>query len=50
MMVLKNARLLPELTEDWGSQSGDIVIEDGLIKEVVAAGTAKADEAELPFR
>ena len=46
-MVLKNARLLPELTEGRASQSGDIVIEDGLIKEVVAAGTAKADEADI---
>jgi len=42
MLVLKNARLIPELTEGFGSRSGDIVIEDGIIQEIVAVGTAPA--------
>jgi len=45
MLILKNARLIPELTEDWSSESGDIVIEDGVIREIKAAGTAEGGEA-----
>ena len=46
MLILKNARLIPELTEDWSSESGDIVIEDGVIREIKAAGTAEGGAAE----
>ncbi len=46
MLVLKNARLLPELTEGFAGSRGDVVLEGNLIREVVPAGTAFYPGAE----
>ncbi len=40
MLILKNARLIPELTEGYEEKSADVVIEDGKITEIVPAGLA----------
>lgn len=45
MLILKNARLLPELTEGFAGR-GDIVLENSIIREVVPAGTAYYPGAE----
>ena len=34
MLVLRNARLIPELTEGYQGSHGDIVIENGIIQEI----------------
>ncbi len=44
MLILKNARLIPELVEDFNSSNGDIVIDEGVIKEIKPANTAKGEE------
>ncbi len=44
MIVLKSAHLIPELTEGWTSESGDIVIDNGIIQEIKAPGTATCQE------
>lgn len=43
MIVLKNARLVPELTEGFDERYGDIVIDDGIIKEIRPANTAEGE-------
>lgn len=45
MIILKNARLIPELTEGWASECGDIVIDNGKIQEIKAPGTASGGES-----
>ncbi len=37
MLVLRNARFIPELTEDFSMNYGDIVIENGIIQEIKPA-------------
>lgn len=44
MIILKNARLIPELTEDFHAAAGDIVIDEGVIKEIKPANTAKGED------
>lgn len=44
MIILKNARLIPELVEDFNGTSGDIVIDDGVIQEIKPANTAAGSE------
>lgn len=44
MLVLRNARLIPELTEGFEDKQGDIVIEKGLIQEIKAAKSVSAPE------
>lgn len=43
MIVLKNARLIPELTEGFDERYGDIIIDDGIIKEIKPANTAESE-------
>ncbi len=42
MLVLRNARLVPELTEGFEEHFGDIVIEDGIIEEIKPAKSVSA--------
>lgn len=44
MLVLRNARLIPELTEGYEYSTGDIVISDGIIQEILPPKTAVGDE------
>lgn len=44
MLVLRNARLIQELTEEFEDRQGDIVIDGGLIQEVRPAKTVSAPE------
>lgn len=44
MLVLRNARLIQELTEGYEDGQGDIVIEDGVIQEIRPAKTVTAPE------
>ncbi len=44
MLVLRNARLIQELTEGHEDGQGDIVIEDGVIQEIRPAKTVTAPE------
>ena len=37
MLVLRNARIIPELTEGYDSDRADIVIDNGIIQEIKAA-------------
>ena len=46
MLILKNARLIPELTEGYEEKSADVVIEDGKITEIVPAGLARFGESD----
>ena len=43
MIILRNARLVPELTEGYEGKTGDIVIENGLIQEIKPAKTASGE-------
>ncbi|HHW94535.1 MAG TPA: amidohydrolase family protein, partial [Mogibacterium sp.] len=45
MIVLKNARILPELTEGFDGSTADIVINDGVIQEIKPAGTVADAES-----
>ena len=45
MVVLKNARILPELTEGFEGNRADIVISDGIIQEIKAPGTVVCENA-----
>lgn len=47
MLVLRNARLIPELTEDYGERYGDVVIDGGLIQEIRPAKSVSASEDSL---
>lgn len=42
MLVLRNARLIPQLTEGFEETYGDVVIENGIIEEIKPAKTAAA--------
>lgn len=42
MLVLRNARLIPQLVEGFEGQSGDVIVENGVIQEIKPARTAKA--------
>lgn len=44
MLVLRNARIIPELTEEYDSDRADIVIDNGIIQEIKAPKTADAGE------
>lgn len=44
MIVLRNARILPELTEGFEGTSADIVIDGGLIQEIKPACSASGGE------
>ena len=44
MMVLRNARVVPELMEGYEGTHADIVIEDGLIQEIREPKTASGGE------
>lgn len=44
MLVLRNARLIPELTEGYQDRHGDIVIENGVIQEIKSAKSVNAPE------
>jgi len=43
MLVIKNARVLPELTVGFDGSLADVIIKKELISEVVPAGTAAGD-------
>lgn len=43
MIILRNARLIPELTEGYEGRTGDVVIEDGVIQEIKPAKTASGE-------
>lgn len=43
MLILKNCRLIPELTEGFDGRYADIVIEDKRIKEIRPAGELQAE-------
>lgn len=47
MKLLKNCRLIPELTEGFDGQMADVLIEGKLIKNIVQAGTLDVDGAEV---
>ena len=42
MLVLRNARIIPELTEGYDSDRADIVIDNGIIQEIKAPKTVDA--------
>ena len=44
MLVLRNARIIPELTEGYDSDRADIVIDNEIIQEIKAPKTADAGE------
>ena len=46
MLILKNCRFVPFLTEGTDLTEGDVVVRDGLIDSIVPRGTAKAPEGE----
>ena len=43
MLILRNARLIPELTEGYYKSHGDIIIEDGIIQEIRPEKTTSGD-------
>ncbi len=43
MFILRNARLIPELTEGYEGNRGDLVIDQGIIQEIKAAKTASGE-------
>ncbi len=47
MLVLRNARLVPQLTEGFSDQFGDVIIQNGLIQEIKPAKTANITAAEV---
>ena len=44
MLILKNARIIPELTEGYEGDRADIVVSDGIIQEIKSPGTAMTGE------
>lgn len=46
MLVLKNCRLIPELTEGFAGATADIVIDGKYIKEILPAGESDFGDAE----
>ena len=47
MFVLRNCRLIPELTEDYDGEFADLVLDGGQIVEIRAAGTSQTDAEGL---
>ena len=47
MLVIKNCRLIPELTEGFDGQMADIVVDGKYISEILPAGTANYEGAEV---
>lgn len=47
MLVLKNARLIPELTEGYGERFGDVVVDGGIIADIRPANSVSASEEEV---
>lgn len=47
MFVIKNCRLIPELTEGFDGQMADIVVDGKYISEILPAGTANYEAAEV---
>lgn len=47
MLVLKNARLIPELTEGYGERFGDVVVDGGIIADIRPANSVSAPEEEV---
>lgn len=47
MIVLKNCRLIPELTEGYDSDVGEIVIDGKYVREIRPANSAPYDDAEV---
>ena len=43
MLILRNSRLIPELTEGFCNNYGDIIIENGIIQEIKPAKTASGN-------
>jgi imidazolonepropionase-like amidohydrolase len=46
-MIIRNARLLPELTDGFTDDGGDIVVENGKIADIVSAGSVSGDGEEI---
>ncbi len=44
MLVIKNARLIKELTEGYDGATGDVVIKEDKIVKILSAGTAEVEE------
>lgn len=47
MLVLRNARLIPELTEDYTDRYADVVIDNGIIADIKAAKSVSAPENQI---
>lgn len=47
MLVLKNARLIPELTEGYTETTADVVVEGSQIADIRPAGSVSAEAAEV---
>ncbi len=47
MLVLKNCRLVPELTENFDGSTADVFIEDKYIREILPAGSGEYRDAEV---
>lgn len=44
MIVLRNARIVSELTPEWEGEYADVMLNEDRIVDIVTAGTAKGDE------
>ncbi|MBQ7702872.1 MAG: amidohydrolase family protein [Firmicutes bacterium] len=47
MIILKNCRLIPELTEGYEGEYADILVEDGKIAQIAAPGRPYPGDAEI---
>ena len=47
MLVLRNARLIQELTEGYEDRYGDVVIDQGVIQEIKPAKSVSAAQEEI---
>ena len=47
MIVIKNCRLISELTEGYEGEKADIIIDGKYIKEILPAGSANCESAEV---
>ena len=43
MIVLRNARIIPELTENYNDTAADIVLDAGIIQEILPPRTAHGE-------
>lgn len=46
-MILKNCRLVPQLSDHWSNELADVLVENGRIKAIVPTGEAPADAEEI---